>query len=51
MLNIKLVFMTWDNPQRVLFYPEGKIKYAFTTKLHLKIMKFVTNFEKSVLGS
>ena len=53
MFNIKLVSRTWDNPQRV---PLGvikwySIKYVLKTKFKLKNMKFVVNFEKSVLGT
>ena len=44
-----MVFRTWYNPQRVL--PRVKhwftIKYVFKTKIHLKNMKFVANFEIS----
>ena len=51
--NIKSVFRTCDYPQRVPL----RVKYCYSiecvrkTKFHLKIMKFVTNSEESVLGS
>ena len=53
MFNIKLFFRTWDNPKRVPLRVKNwhSIKYVFKTKIHLKIMKFVANFKKSVLGS
>ena len=48
--NIKLVFGTWDNtqriPRRVKYW--YLIKYVFKIEFNLKIMKFVANFDKSV---
>ena len=53
MFNIKLVFKTWGNPQRVPLRVKYwySIKYVFKTKFHLKILKFVANNEKAVLDS